>query len=215
MKDKTSTRTHVCVVGAGIIGLSSAHYLEKEGFKVTVIDRQDYPANEASYANAALLMRSYSRPKTMSASQMATSVLSKSHPVHIALGALADAEMINFGLRFLLAGPQSPDEVYATTQIIDTLAENSRNEIEALTRELSLKTNLGKNGLLIFFKNDKTMRAAIAEAAESFPDKDVASKRYRIVNPQECIQLEPALKRISDQVKGGSKFWLSLSQHCK
>ncbi|MBU2022286.1 MAG: FAD-dependent oxidoreductase, partial [Gammaproteobacteria bacterium] len=29
----------VCVLGAGVVGLTSAYYLAKKGFEVTVIDR--------------------------------------------------------------------------------------------------------------------------------------------------------------------------------
>ena len=54
----------VAVIGAGLVGLTSAHALSARGYHVTVIDRQPHVANECSFANAALLMRSYSRPKT-------------------------------------------------------------------------------------------------------------------------------------------------------
>ena len=38
--------------------------------RVTVGDRQPHVANECSFANAALLMRSYSRPKTATIGQL-------------------------------------------------------------------------------------------------------------------------------------------------
>lgn len=44
----------IAVVGAGIVGISSALYLQKAGFKVTLIDRQE-PGNGASFGNAAAL----------------------------------------------------------------------------------------------------------------------------------------------------------------
>lgn len=43
--------THVAVVGAGIVGISSALYLQRAGFRVTLIDR-DEPGNGASFGNA-------------------------------------------------------------------------------------------------------------------------------------------------------------------
>jgi glycine/D-amino acid oxidase-like deaminating enzyme len=42
---------HVVVVGAGIVGISSALYLQKAGFKVSLIDRQE-PGNGASFGNS-------------------------------------------------------------------------------------------------------------------------------------------------------------------
>lgn len=42
----------VNVLGAGIIGITSAYQLAKAGYEVTVIDRQGGPALETSFANA-------------------------------------------------------------------------------------------------------------------------------------------------------------------
>ena len=41
----------VAVVGAGIAGITSAYYLTKAGFDVTVFDKESYPAMACSYAN--------------------------------------------------------------------------------------------------------------------------------------------------------------------
>jgi len=45
---------HIAVIGAGIVGISSALYLQKAGFKVTLIDRHE-PGHGASYGNAGAL----------------------------------------------------------------------------------------------------------------------------------------------------------------
>lgn len=52
----------VFVLGSGVIGTSSAYYLAKKGFDVTVIDRQSGPALETSYANAGQLSPGYASP---------------------------------------------------------------------------------------------------------------------------------------------------------
>lgn len=41
----------VAVIGAGIAGITSAYYLTKAGYKVTVYDKEPYPAMQCSYAN--------------------------------------------------------------------------------------------------------------------------------------------------------------------
>ncbi|MBU1293956.1 MAG: FAD-dependent oxidoreductase, partial [Gammaproteobacteria bacterium] len=52
----------VCVLGAGVVGLTSAYYLAKKGFEVTVIDRQEGVALETSFANAGQISPGYSAP---------------------------------------------------------------------------------------------------------------------------------------------------------
>lgn len=39
------------VIGAGIAGVLSAYYLAKKGYRVTIYDREKYPAMQCSYAN--------------------------------------------------------------------------------------------------------------------------------------------------------------------
>lgn len=41
----------VAVVGAGIAGITSAYYLAKAGYSVTVYDKEPYPAMQCSFAN--------------------------------------------------------------------------------------------------------------------------------------------------------------------
>ncbi len=42
----------VLVLGSGVIGVTTAYFLREAGHEVTVIDRQDGPALETSFANA-------------------------------------------------------------------------------------------------------------------------------------------------------------------
>lgn len=53
---------HVVVVGAGIIGVTSAYYLRQAGCEVTVIERQSGVAQEASFANAGVIAPAYVAP---------------------------------------------------------------------------------------------------------------------------------------------------------
>ena len=49
----------VVVLGAGVIGVTSAWYLAKAGQEVTVVDRQAGPALETSFANAGEISPGY------------------------------------------------------------------------------------------------------------------------------------------------------------
>ena len=52
----------VIVLGAGVIGTTTAYYLARAGAEVTVIDRQPCVANETSFANAGQVSPGYSTP---------------------------------------------------------------------------------------------------------------------------------------------------------
>ena len=57
-----SVAKHVVVIGAGVIGVCSAFYLARRGYKVTVVDRDD-PAHEGcSFGNAGMVVPSHFVP---------------------------------------------------------------------------------------------------------------------------------------------------------
>ena len=52
----------VCVIGAGVIGLSSAWYLAQAGYKVTLIDQASNVGTGTSYMNGGQLSYRYVSP---------------------------------------------------------------------------------------------------------------------------------------------------------
>ena len=52
----------VLVLGSGVIGTTSAYYLARAGFDVTVVDRQPAAAMETSFANAGQVSPGYASP---------------------------------------------------------------------------------------------------------------------------------------------------------
>ena len=53
---------HIIILGAGVIGTTSAYYLKQAGHDVTVIDRQPNVALETSFANAGQISPGYASP---------------------------------------------------------------------------------------------------------------------------------------------------------
>ena len=52
----------VIVLGAGLLGVTSAYFLQQLGHEVTVIDRQATPAAETSFANGGQISVSHAEP---------------------------------------------------------------------------------------------------------------------------------------------------------
>lgn len=52
----------IVILGSGVIGVTTAHYLAASGHEVTVVDRQPGPALETSFANAGEVSPGYSAP---------------------------------------------------------------------------------------------------------------------------------------------------------
>ena len=52
----------VLVLGGGVIGVTAAYYLARDGHEVELVDRQPGPALETSFANAGEVSPGYSAP---------------------------------------------------------------------------------------------------------------------------------------------------------
>lgn len=52
----------VIVLGAGVVGVTTAYYLARRGASVTLLDRHAGPAKETSFANAGQISPGYSTP---------------------------------------------------------------------------------------------------------------------------------------------------------
>jgi D-amino-acid dehydrogenase len=52
---REGTDKHVVVIGAGVVGVTTAYYLSKQGYRVTVVDHASEVATGASYGNAGQL----------------------------------------------------------------------------------------------------------------------------------------------------------------
>ena len=53
---------HVVVVGAGVVGLASAHALATRGYRVTLIDRNPEERDGCSFGNAGMIVPSHFVP---------------------------------------------------------------------------------------------------------------------------------------------------------
>ena len=51
-------KKHIVVIGGGITGVTSAYALARQGFEVTLIEKNRYAAMETSYANGGQLSAS-------------------------------------------------------------------------------------------------------------------------------------------------------------
>ncbi len=53
---------HIIILGSGVVGVTTAYYLAKQGHEVTVVDREEGPALETSFANAGQVSPGYASP---------------------------------------------------------------------------------------------------------------------------------------------------------
>jgi D-amino-acid dehydrogenase len=135
------------VLGAGVVGLCTAHYLERRGFRVTVIDRNAPKRSGCSYGNAGLVVPSHFVP--LAAPGMVALGLrcmwNPESPFY--LKPRLSARLINWGWKFWRAS--TPQRVERAAPLLRDLNLASRAEYEQLADELNGGIELAKNGVLL------------------------------------------------------------------
>lgn len=179
----------IAVLGAGVVGLTSAWWLAEAGHDVVLIDRAEGPAAEASRGNGAQLSYRYVAP--MASPKMLGQLPGLLLPGDDAIKVSFDRELIGWGLRFLRACTSA--EVARTTAAQLALAELSRVELERLLGKVPLDFGQRTAGKLVVFRKQADLEAARPQ------DGDFAE----VLTPQQCLALEPALTLRPDEFTGG------------
>lgn len=111
-----SQDTNIVIIGAGIIGLSSALWLQKAGYKVTIIDRQK-PGEGTSFGNAGVLAGFARLPFTRFAmlGKIPSMLLDKNSPLSISPGYVPN--MCPYAWQYFRSCFHYPKARHALTQL--------------------------------------------------------------------------------------------------
>ena len=152
---------HVVVIGAGVIGVTTAYYLSQLDYQVTVVDRASDVADGASYANAGQL--SYSFTDALAKPEFVTRILGivagHDHAYQVRLS----PGLIPWGVRFLSQCTRRR----ATENTVALLKNAMRSEklMQELREELPFEFSHRAAGKLVLLSNEADLYAAHAIVA--------------------------------------------------
>ena len=187
----------ITIVGAGLLGVTSAYFLAKDGHEVTVVDRQEGPALETSFANAGMLTPSMSDPWN-SPGILGTVVKNLGNPASgFLLRLKALPSLIGWGLQFLLKS--SEKQFLKNMHVSADMSFYSVGILNELREELNLKYDALNTGAMKIFRNQSSMDE-YAKLARHLGEHNM---QYKIVAPDELVEIEPSLETIKDELCGG------------
>lgn len=190
----------VVVLGAGVIGITAAHYLLRAGHEVVVVDRQPGPALETSFANAGEVSPGYASP--WAAPGIPTKAIRWLLMRHAPLILRPSLDMSM--LRWLLAMLRNCTEArYALNKSrMVRLAEFSRDELVSLRTEIGIEYDQRSLGTLQLFRTTKQVDG-------SGKDMDVLRSYgvpFEVLDRQGCVQAEPGLAPSIHRFAGGLRL---------
>lgn len=177
---------HVCVLGAGIVGLASARRLQRDGHQVTLLDRAA-AGSGASGANGAQLSYAYVQPLADPGlwRQLPHLLVAKDSPVSLRLR--WDLDQWRWGLRFLAAC--NAEASRRATAALLALAAESRVAFDELRQQDALDCDFSARGKLVVYGSG----AGFASAQRQMALQQALGVDQRSVDADECVALEPAL----------------------
>ncbi|WP_439519231.1 D-amino acid dehydrogenase [Hydrogenophaga sp.] len=192
--ESTSPR-HVCVLGAGIVGLATAWQLLRDGHQVTVVDSAHTGAG-ASGANGAQLSYSYVQPLADPSLwlQLPKLLLATDSPLKFRLQ--FDPHQWSWGLRFLAACRASVSR--STTASLLALAAESRAGFEQLMAEEAIDCDFSATGKLVLYPD----AASFAAARQQMELQRRLGTVQHAVSPSEAVAIEPALAHHASRFAG-------------
>lgn len=208
------------VLGAGVIGTTTAYYLAKSGHEVHVIDRQPDVALETSFANGGVLHTSEAEP--WSQPGMPRRILSwigkENAPMLLRLSAVPS--MWRWGLSFIRNC--SVERFRRASAINLRLALHTLSVIKDVRTDTGVDYSLMQNGTLKIYTRQESLDRNVAEST-LLKSRGMA---FEVADVGRCVEIEPALAPIRHNLVGGiyagpdehgdcREFVVGLRKHCE
>ncbi|MFC0245434.1 D-amino acid dehydrogenase [Falsochrobactrum ovis] len=190
----------ITVLGSGVIGVTTAYYLAKQGHEVTVIDRESGPGLETSFANAGQISPGYASPWAAPGIPLKAAkwLLQKHAPLVLRL--TTDPLQYKWLLQMLANCTEARYKVNKSRMV--RISEYSRDCLIALRAETGIEYDHRSQGTLQLFRHQYQLDA-IGKDVEVLRQDGVP---FEVLDPEGCINVEPALARVREKFVGGLRL---------
>lgn len=186
------------ILGAGIIGISTAWHLLERGHEVIVVDRQPDAALETSFANAGQISVSYCEPWANREAPLKALKWMFDKEAPLLFRPQLDWDQWRWGLKFLA---QCNDTAFErNVQQIVALGAYSHTALKEVVASTGIDYHRLERGIAHFYTDQKSFDAA-GHAVELMRKHGV---QRRLVSKEELLQIEPAFKAYGEHITGGT-----------
>lgn len=187
----------VLVLGAGVIGTTTAWYLARAGHQVLVVDRQAEAALETSFANGGQISVSHAQPWANPGAPLRAMRWMGQEDAPLLFRPTTDPVQWLWGMKFLLEC--LPSRTRRNTSNALTLARYSARLLGELRAETGISYQEQTRGILQLFFS----RQDFAEACAPLALLRERGLEVREHDPGQCVAMEPALAASTVPIVGG------------
>ena len=197
---KRTNAMKVIVLGAGVIGATTAYYLARAGAKVTVIDRQPSAANETSFANAGQISPGYSTP--WAAPGIPLKAIKWMFQRHAPLAIRLDGSLWQLKWMASMLAECNGARYAINKERLMRVAEYSRHCLDALRSDTGIEYEQRTRGTVQLFRTQAQMDA-VGRDIDVLKELGVP---YELLSKDELKTAEPALAYASVPLAGGLRL---------
>jgi D-amino-acid dehydrogenase len=197
---KRTNAMKVIVLGAGVIGTTTAYYLARAGAQVTVIDRQPCAANETSFANAGQISPGYSTP--WAAPGIPFKAIKWMFQRHAPLAIRLDGSLWQLKWMASMLAECNGARYAINKERLMRVAEYSRHCLDALRSDTGIEYEQRTRGTVQLFRTQAQMDA-VGRDIDVLKELGVP---YELLSKDELKTAEPALAYASVPLAGGLRL---------
>jgi len=188
----------IIVLGAGVVGVTSAWYLADAGHEVSVLDRRAEPGLETSFANGGQIAASHAEPWATPAVIPKLLRWLGREDAPLLFRPRADWAQWSWGLRFLREC--MPGRFEQHSRALAGLAAYSLDSLRALRSRTGIRYDELARGILHFTTGERDFEALVrhTEAMRAL------GVERQVKTAAECLSIEPALAYSEDRIVGGA-----------
>jgi D-amino-acid dehydrogenase len=189
---------NVVVLGAGIIGISTAWHLLERGHDVTVVDRQPDAAMETSFGNAAQISVSYCEPWANRDTPLKALKWMFRRDAPLLFRPQLDPLQWRWCLQFLA---QCNDAAFErNVQQLVALGAYSHTALKAVVHATGIEYHRLERGIAHFYTDQKSFDTA-GDAAALMRKYGV---ERRVISTAELLEIEPAFSLFAHRIVGAT-----------
>ncbi|AXS82708.1 MULTISPECIES: D-amino acid dehydrogenase [Marinobacter] len=189
---------HILVLGAGVVGVTTAWFLQTQGHQITVVDRQNQAGLETSYANGGQISVSHAEPWAKPSAVLKVLKWLSQPDAPLLFRPKLDPAQWRWALSFL-GECTSARAAHNIRQIVN-LGTYSRSQLQALRKVANVQYDHLEKGILHFYTNPAEFEGA------KKPTRIMQSLGCdrQIIDADQAVELEPALKPIRNRIAGAT-----------
>jgi D-amino-acid dehydrogenase len=187
----------IVVLGGGVVGVTTAYQLQKDGHDVVVLERNSEVAAEASWGNAGMIAPGHS---FVWSSPKAPMILLKSLFLeHQALRFKFSADPRLYYWSWLFLMECTPEKARRNTLLKHRLAAYSQTVLRQVVSDEAIDYNCSARGILYFHRDQQALDRGVEHMKLLESDGQV----IKVLDRDAVVALEPSLASAKSKIAGG------------